>query len=287
MSIDVVDARYGKVKKTLPDLILIILAREYPLTVAQITKVVKKEFGIKVTYQAVRKSLFTLEDRRILDRDSGVFSVKKEYILGQKRLLDQMLGNYFTAENMGKLPLYSKGNEPYTTYNFETLLQTDKFWGEMVLDWAYNLKEGDDRRFVFHGPHCWYVFGHLGTEYDFLNLLKAHGVTSYYLVESKTTLDEWTKQFYKDNGVMYKINKKAKEPMRTAVGIFGEYIMQFSYPDELFDKIEKFYSSTRSIRSLDMTKIAETLKKKTSIEFIVNRNKIIADKLKEEIVSKF
>jgi len=287
MALEITDQRYGSFSKTLPDMILLILAKEYPLTVGQITKILKGEFKAKVSYQAVRKSLFALAKRKILAESENKFSVSKEYLKEQKRLLDQFFANYFTAENKEKLPLYSKKREEYTTYTFETLLQVDKFWGELVLDWAYNLKKEDDKRFVFNGPHCWYVLGHLGAEYDFLNLLKANGVTCYYLVEGKTLLDKWSKDFYQTNGAVYKINEK-KNPhiLRTAMGVFGDNIIQFDYPEDIFRQMEKFYSSTKSFSSLEINKIAEILKKKTSIKFIFSKNQVVADKLKEEIIAK-
>ncbi|MFH1470931.1 MAG: hypothetical protein ABIF01_04235 [Candidatus Micrarchaeota archaeon] len=286
MSLELTDSRGGGITKSLPDIILQILSKEHPLTVGQINKIAKREFKVKVTYQAVRKSLLMLSKKKALAQSDGGFSINKEYILEQKKIVDGFLANYFAGEEES-LPLYSKNRETHTAYNFETLLQTDKFWCEIVFDWVYGLRPGDDRRFVFHGPHCWYIFGHLGTEHDFVNTLRSNKVSMHYLVDGETPLDEWTRKFYDKNGVIYRINrKKSGAPMRTAMGIFGEYIIQFDYPEGLLREMDEFYVSSKDLRSLSLEKIANTLKKKTPITFILNKNKVVADKLKDEIIEK-
>jgi DNA-binding Lrp family transcriptional regulator len=285
MAVEITDNRYGKTTKTLQDIILLILAKEHPLTMGEITKRVRKDFKVRITFQAIRKSLKTLQKRGILKEKEKKFSIKKEYILETRRYSDQLLRNYFTAERKDKLPTWSSVGEEHTTYNFENLLQTDKFWGEIVLDWARNLKEQDDRTFCFQGPHCWYSLGHLGTESDFLTELKNQGVKSYYLVENNTLLDQWAKDFYEDYDVKYLI--KTKNKTKTAIGVLGEFIIQFEYPEEIYEKIERFYKKSDSFPKTRMSTIAKILKRKCEIKLQVIKNKVIASKIKKEIISNY
>ena len=46
----------GAYKKATKDLIVSILAREHPLTLKQMLQRIRKQYGVSVTYQAVRKS---------------------------------------------------------------------------------------------------------------------------------------------------------------------------------------------------------------------------------------
>src|SRR3989344_101951 len=286
MAVELFIPEYGKTKKTLQDIIMIILAKEFPLTTGEIAKRAKGNFKVGVTFQAIRKSLRALVEKKVLIEKDKAFLVNKEYILELRRLSDQFLRNYFTAERKNKLPTWSSVGEGHTSYVFDNLLQADKFWGEVVLDWARNLKEDEDRRFCFHGPHCWYPLGHLGTESDFLLELKENKVKSYYLVEGNTPLDVWTKEFYIEHKVNYSINKPWRE-LKAAIGVFGEFIIQFDYPGTTYRKIEEFYKKSSSLSGMNMAAIARLLKGNIEIKLVVINNQTIALKLKEDIFSFF
>ena len=66
MALEVIDSVYGEYKKQLNDLILITLAKEYPLKIGEICRILQNEFHITVSFQAVRKSLNILAERKIL-----------------------------------------------------------------------------------------------------------------------------------------------------------------------------------------------------------------------------
>ena len=283
MALEIVDSRYGEVSKSLPDLIIIILAKEYPLRMGEINKKLKRDFNVKLSFPAIRKSLNIMTEKKILKLKDKSFSINKNYILENKRLSDQLLKNYFIGEKAEK-SLPAKSKESHSTYMFENLIQADQFWTEIVLEWAYNLKENDDKRFFFHGPHCWYIFGHLGLESTFLLELKSHNIKPYYLVEGRTIIDKWSKNFYESHHVNYAINKNSKI-FNTAIGVFGDYIIQYEYPEKLFKEMEKFYNSSKNFETMKITEIALLLKMKTNINLIVMKNKTIASTLKEEILA--
>ena len=66
MTLEIIDSRYGEYKKIVCDIIMIILAKEYPLTIGEITKQLKNNFEVDISFQAVRKSLNNMVDRKIL-----------------------------------------------------------------------------------------------------------------------------------------------------------------------------------------------------------------------------
>jgi len=286
MTLEVIDSRYGEAKKTLHDLIIIILAKEYPLKIGEICQRLRKQFNVKLSFQAVRKSLNILTERKILIIKDKAYFINKNHILEVKRLTDQLMKNYFSGEKQVAQKEWSDVEGSYTTYTFENLIKTDQFCNEIILDWAYNLKEEDDRVFCFHSPHYWYVFGQLGLESSILTDIKANGIDAYYLADGNTLLDKWTIKFYKGHKINYKISPQ-KEKLKTTMGVFGDFIVQYDYPEELFNKIEEFYTNTKNLETMDITKIAQILKFKTSITMTVMKNKTIACKLKEEILSKF
>jgi hypothetical protein len=286
MAVSVSDLRYGESTKTLQDIILLILAKEYPLTMGEIAKRVKKDFKTNVTFQAVRKSLLALIGRKIISEQLKEFSVNREYILEHKQLTDQLLRNYYTSEQKERLPATATTGEDHTVYMFDTLLQADRFWGEIVFDWAHNLKDSDDHQYFFQGPHMWYPFGHVGVEMDFLSELKSHGVQVLNLIENNTVLDQWVKHFYLAYGAKYAIKPKP-ESHATAIGVFGDNILQFDYPLEIMRDLDRFFSTTTDLAKLNLTRVAAIVKKKAQIKLTLMRNKVIAENLKKEIGAYF
>ncbi|MGV8150793.1 MAG: hypothetical protein ACP5NV_03645 [Candidatus Woesearchaeota archaeon] len=283
MVIEVIAERYGQSKKTLHEIILLILAKEFPLSAGAITKKIITEFNARPTFHAVRKSLLVMVDRKVLCRENNTFSINKNYVLEVKRLSDQLTKNYMNAEKQSKTIMGKVTTDDYATYIFENLIQLDKFWGEVVLDWARNIKENDDKRFCFQGPHCWYIFGHLGLEAEFLGELKSNNVEGYYLTTKNSHLDKWAKKFYDDYSIKY---KTSNEENRIAIGVFGNFIMQFEYPEKIYSELEEVYSKSKDITKIRLSKIASILKKQIDIKLTITRNKLVAENLKNQICSK-
>jgi len=284
MALEVIDSIYGDYKKQLNDLILIILAKEYPLKIGEICHRLQNEFHITLSFQAVRKSLNVMVERKILALNNKTYCIEKNYALELKRLTDQAMNNYFSGHKENK-SLPTQKAETISTYEFEDLIKVDQFWAEIVLDWMYNLKEADERVVLFHGPHCWYMFGHLALEYNYISELQKHNIKLYYLINGTTLLDKWASQFYSP-WATYKINPK-RETMKTVIGVFGDFIIQYDYPDEIYNKMEEFYTQAKTLESIDLNNIAALLKSKSNIKVVVMKNKVIAAKLKEEMKSKF
>jgi hypothetical protein len=288
MALEITDTRYGKAKKTLYDIIILILAKEYPLTIGEVTKRLRTEFKISVTFQAVSKSLKILVERGVLAIKDKKFLLEKNYILEQKRLTDQFLRNYFASERENKSINNLSKDEEHTTYYFDNLIQLDKFWGEIIMDWARNLKPSDEHSYFFRGPHCWYPLGHAGVESDFLNELKDCKVQCYYMTLNNTLLDKWLVNCYTDHGAKYLIeSQSSKDLASTAISVFGDLIIQMEYPPELYREMDDYYQKATSFTTMRLSRIAKLLKQKTKIKLTVMHNKMLASSLKSDILSHF
>src|SRR3989344_333366 len=271
MTLEIIDSRYGEYKKIVCDIIMIILAKEYPLTIGEITKQLKNNFEVDISFQAVRKSLNNMVDRKILLVEDKKYFVNKNYILELKRITDQLLKNYFQGSKLGKVVVWSEKPESHSTYVFENFIKTDQFCNEIILDWAHNLKEGEDNRFFFQSPHFWYIFVQLGIESSFLKEIKALKVKAYYLCDGKTLLDRWTKKFYDAHNIKYMINTFSTS-MKTTIAVFGDFVVQYDYSASIYEKIEEFYKVAKDIDTTNLAKIAQLSEFPTNISLIVMKN---------------
>jgi hypothetical protein len=64
-------------------------------------------------------------------------------------------------------------------------------------------------------------------------------------------------------------------------------LVKFNIPDSISAEIEKVYLKTKSIQEIDLKKILDIFKKNAEIEVTIIRDKMIADKIKEDIISYF
>jgi len=286
MALEIVDYKYSEITKNLSDLILIILSKEYPLRIGEICQRLSKEFAVRPTFQAVRKSLNTLATKKILLIENKSYRINKNFILDQKRLMDAMQKNYFSGEKPEKAINWNKSPETPTTYVCESLLKADQLCNEIILDWAHDLKEEEDHVFCFQTPHYWYVFGQLGVESTILLELQSLKVDAYYTVDNTRLLDKWTRIFYKDYNVNYYVNSKP-DHTKTTIGVFGDFVVQYDYPEDIFKAIDIFYKESKDLKTMNISKIAKILKMKTPINLVVMKNKLIAAKLKQEMTRKF
>jgi hypothetical protein len=282
MAVHLQDPRYGASTKTLHDLILLVLSKEYPLRGGEIKARLQRQFDVSVSVQAVHKALQTLKERSILEEEQNRYKVRKEYVLEIKGFAEEMAKSYFPGDARA-VPLRTREGHSERSFEFATLVQADKFWSEVVLEWARNLPPGEDKRFFFHGPHCWYVFGHLVLERDFLEELHRHGIRAYYLVDGQTGMDASVGRFYVAHHVRYAIGKGEKKT-QSALGVFGSSVIQFEYPAPLLKRLDAFFAREGKD---DLARIADILGEDTKIILSVLSNKTIAEKLKDEIFSRF
>lgn len=288
MALEMQDYRFGEHLKTVNDFVLIMLAKESPLTIGQVAKKLRADFKVSITFQGVRKSLHTLTRRKVLESQGTSYRISKQFILEAKRLSDQMMKNYFPGDKgtPGIRWTETSITQKQATYTFEDFIRADQFCNEIILDWAYNRKEGEDSTFCFQSPHYWYVFAQLGIESSFLLELKRLKVDAFYLCEGNTLLDKWTKRFYDTHKIRYALTKKG-ERMKTTIGAFGDFIVQYDYPEDLFRQVESFYRKAASLETMNLSQIAKLSEFKSSITFTVIRNRAIAEKVKRDILSKF
>ena len=84
----------------------------------------------------------------------------------------------------------------------------------------------------------------------------------------------------------FKIKKLGTKP-DSHISAFGEFIVRFEIPKNISKKLEDVYRKTKRIEDLDLKKTLDIFKQDAEIEVTVIKDKMLADKIKGEIVSEF
>ncbi len=265
------------VELNLQEIIVQILAKGRHITIGEITQQARKK-GAKVTFQAIRKAVLALKVKGTVQEQERRYSLSRLYIIYLKHLSDRCVETYLSGE-AAKIPAYLRPEQNYTQFIFSDLILADRFWAEVVYDW---IGSAEDKGFYFNGPHCWYPFGHLGLEREFLLRIKEAGIAAYYLVDNDMPQDRTVGKFYTDHGVTY-LSRKSKAPTKSAMAVLGDSIVEFGYPQDILMRLGKIFRK----KSVDLTEIAGLLREKTEITLTVTYNKAIAEAIRESIRKEF
>lgn len=265
------------------DMILSLLAKEYPLTAKQLTYKIKKQFGKSVTYQAVYKAINTLLEENVLEKDGTNVRMRIEWIRDTKAFIDRLQRTYLEGEQQRTEEI----GENVQVYHMDNLIDLDKFWIKIFEGWFDDPEKSDEKLVQLCG-HAWYILGQLENEEECLRNIKKHGLDFYTLVDSNTPLDQWSSKYYTDWGFQYATKKDSDIAHHNHYYIvYDDMIMESVYPQNLARDLDSIYECTEKIGDLDLNKVIKILRRKEDLKITVMQNRPLAAQLRKGILSHF
>ena len=282
MTLEIVIPELGTEDRNTKDLIFSVLADSPPKTLTQLHREIKTKYGVSVTFQAVIKAVHSLLSHRVLIKNKRVYCLNQEWVFETKSFFDNLYRIHFNVKKpVKKIEL---GKE-VTVYTVGNLLELDRLWFELLVNWSK--QETEDKRNCWQGRHAWWIIPRLEEEDQLHDFLIKQQIITYNLWTCDTVLDKIAIQYYSKNNEHAKINTKIRLEKDSHLAAFGDKIIKFEIPTKISDKLEKLYRSTKKIDNLDVKKSIDIFKERTEIEFMVIKDKLIADKIKEDIISHF
>jgi len=264
------------------DLVFSVLIEEESKTLTQLHREIKRRYGISVTFQAVIKAINSLLAHKVIIKEGKVYSLSKDWVFETRNFFDRVYTENFKVKKpMKRVEL---GKE-ITLYTVSNLLELDRLWNDLLVTWTK--KETEDKRNVWKGRHCWWLIPRLQEEDILHDLFAKHNIKTYNLLSKNTALDKITVNYYKSKKEFIKVSKNIKLDSNLNLSSFGEYLVKFEIPKEVSGKLEKIYKNTRNNKNLDLKRILDIFKENCEIEVTVMKNKFIANKIKDEVVSYF
>jgi hypothetical protein len=286
MSVEIVTPRLGKIKKSTKDLVISTLVHEYPLSLAKLTNSIKKLYGAGVTFQGVRKAANQLVEEGVLVKEGKNYRLNKEWIRRMRDFVEKLESRYFTES--GRARDVESIGEDIKVYTFDNLIDLDEFWNRVIAKWFEEDKENKGKKYYTQqSGHTWYVLANLEEETDILEKIKKHKINFYTLVPGRTVLDQWCKKYYEEHGFYYTVNKKEKKNTSQYFAVYGDNIIQSDYPEELAKNIDALYEKAKDFESFEVTKLIKLLRKKSDVKITVMKNPVVAQQLRNYILSHF
>lgn len=287
MAIEIITPQLGKVKKTTKDLIISTLMYEHPLNIAKLTNAIKNKFQASVTFQGVRKAVNQLAENGVLTKNGKEYDLSKEWILELRDFVEKLQESHF-AKRTGIKDIQAIGEE-IKVYTFDNLIDLDKFWDDLVGKWFEEDKEKKEKKcYVQLSGHAWYVLGQLGEETSIMEKIRKFNIDFYIVANDNTFLDIWSKKYYTDLGFFYTTNKdKTKGSNARYFSVYGDFVIQATYPEEIAKEIDSVYNSTKDFESFEVTKLIKLLRQKAELKVTIMRNPVVAEQLRNYILTKF
>ena len=259
-----------------------ILAEDNPKTLTQLHREIKRRYGISITFQAVIKAVNSLRLHKVLVKEGKLYNLNKDWIFETRNFFDKLYTEYFKVKKpMKKIEL---GKE-VTVYTVNNLLELDRLWNDLLFNWAR--KETEDKRNVWRGRHCWWLIPRLQEEDILHDFFAKQGIKTYNILTRNTLLDKITINYYLKKKEFIKITNGIELKKDDQISAFGEFLMKFEIPKAISDKLEKIYQSTKKIEDLDLKKVIDIFKQNSEIEVMIIKDKLLADKIKQEIIDYF
>jgi len=270
----------GESAESVKDRVITILSEEYPLTTMQLYLKIKRNYNLSVTYQAVRKAIESLMDKKILEREEKSYKINKQWIFETKSFFDSLLLKYEEGRKFLKIsPEFNKDN--YSIYTFNTLLDLDNFWGDIMLYWADHIKSEEPREFIAVGHYSWWMLINFGRETKIFEYYNKKKIKSSFILWKNNCLNKWAIKIYKNLKLKCSISENKQEDEHSSINVMGDTIIQVQYDKKIIEKLRRFFEQNKSIQEAKIEEITKLAHAPCEIKFILYKNKSLAKTLRE------
>lgn len=260
--------------KSTRESILFMLGRKWPLNAKEIHNVLKREFGLQVTYQAVHKVLHQMNEEKTLEKKDNGYQINGEWIKKIKDFSTSLEHDYAD----GKKVDYENSESMHLV--FENLIDFAKF---MINDFYINFPNKKNKDCLCLWKHVYPLTG-LG-EKEHLNMKRMLFKQNHYgLTKGNTAIDnlfsDYLKKLGKKNicGVSYPVNNDTF--------VMGDHICEAIIEPTQCKKIDETYEKIKSTQNLDLNKLFELATEKNEVHALITKNASFADWLRKEAKKK-
>ena len=265
--------------RNVKDLVFTLLTQEQPLSIIELTRKIQKSHNLRVSYQAVRKAVNTLEKKSLLEKSGKEYSLSKQWLLNLKGFIDSLLLKYETGKEISTFT-QEVGKENYAVYTFGNLLDLDNFWGDMQTYWLSHLKKDSEKEVVMYCHYNWWMLINLGRETKiFQQFVKKCPV--YVLCFRDIPLNKWAMEIYKDLRIRTKTMEDKGTDETVGINILGDTVIQVKYSAAIIKKIKDVFEKHKNTQQIGMREITKLAHEPCEIKFIVFKNQAIAKDLRE------
>ncbi|MBU1976294.1 MAG: hypothetical protein KKG59_07880 [Nanoarchaeota archaeon] len=254
-------------------LIIRCLAAHNELTNVQLQSMIRKEFGKRISYQAIRQALMELLDEHVLAKNAKIYSIKPQWVLDLKDIVD-------TLDKSLKRQNIQIVDKTTTQIQLKNLYELGHFilFG---LDYKYfDLKKKGG--LLLQLNHLWIPFSDMHRRERLTSIFKENNPK--VVVKSKSPADKILKKWYSTFGPV-KLGARFQSVCEYIV--HGDSVVEIFMDPGLKKKMDQVYG-LKGIVSLDLfNQLSDMTYKEYGIQLVITRNAKIADQVRNQIEKQF
>ena len=262
--------------KSVKDLIIIILADHWPLTLKEIHNHLKKNYSINVSYQAVHKTINELKNKNILDKNRKEYQLNIGWIKSIAEFGEKLEGAY-----QEKKPLTDKIPSSFTVKNAWELypLFIDLFERDV-----FNAK---GKSICFIGNQVWNPM--MGSEKEIEAYQRLSKKYQFYLaVRKNNLLNKMWKTYWDKINVKVKLNCKIGPSDQIDIFIVGDFFIQVFYPRELIKQEDRVGDKIKKISDVNAKEVNDIyFESYGDINIIITKNAELASFWRKKVEDLF
>ncbi|MBI2597907.1 MAG: hypothetical protein HYW50_01795, partial [Candidatus Diapherotrites archaeon] len=180
------------------------------------------------------------------------------------------------AQNLVKEAKKIYENKKKDKIELNSLHESDMF----LLDFILQHLPANKETMAWQWSHYWIPLFLSKKEYQKISKINDK-FEVYSAVKGNTAIDKWCSEFWNQNGAKTVFGKNFSSGTDTVA--FSEFVIQVHYPQELMKKLEDFFNKAKTIQEINVNQLFQTIfLEKTKIIVVVNKNKELAERIKEE-----
>ncbi|MBN2422789.1 methyltransferase domain-containing protein [Candidatus Woesearchaeota archaeon] len=269
------------------DKIISILSNESQLKTKKIHFLLKKQYGLGVTYQAVHKLIKQLVKQGVLKEENHSYSINEEWIKELRVFIDKLL-----VKERDESPKPVQISKTTIQYDVKTIHEMEKIYLQERENFFKEVKRFDekDRIICVHAPHLYFSLMSPSTEYNHMERLVKTKTTQYALVRGDTLVDKWIQTFY---------HAKKEQPFKVKIGatcssinercIYPDKMIELFYTDKFWNFYNNLYEEVQNYQDINITKIMEKLYKLKDepIKIMIHKDPEIVSLARDETLTQF
>ncbi len=256
--------------KTVKEGIVSLLINGEQLTAKQVFHKLQKQFGISVSYQAVYKTLNLLLEEEIVKKNEKLYLLNPDWVKKTKEFSEK-LQNSVSTKKIDK-------ENPIGNFELHTVHESDMFLLDFILDRLPQKRE----TMAWQWSHYWIPLFLSVEKYQRIQILQEK-FEVYSTVKGNSLVDKWCSEFWNKQGA--KTTFGANYGNGTDTVAFGDFVIQMHYPAKTLKKMDKFFNKIKKIEDININHLFNNIfLEKTKIIMTVNKNKELAERIKEETI---
>ncbi|NTV23185.1 MAG: hypothetical protein HGA85_02300 [Nanoarchaeota archaeon] len=276
-------------KSSTRDKIVILLSLTPGLNTKQINSLLKKQYSLSVTYQAIHKTLKQMmTDGVLVNMEKGYF-LNPEWIGELSHFVEKY--NSLSVNKESTVKTYTI-SEDLQTIEIDNLPDAEALFHKFREEYFDNIAKysEEDRVLCMQSPHLMVALMTPSAEYVFMDRLIKTKTKHYTLSRGDTMVDKWIAKFYNSReGQPYKMKTGADCSSIIEVWIYPDKLIECFFPGKFWAALNTLYHQIKRIEDINYNTLIETYNtlQGERIKFVIHKDKSLIKLGREETLKQF